>query len=38
MKMKSDNKIVRILRLLFNLKLRYIGTMAAASMITALAK
>jgi hypothetical protein len=38
MKMKSDNKTVRILRLLFNLKLRYIGTMAAANMITALAK
>jgi len=29
---------VRILRLLFNLKLRYMGIMAAANMITALAR
>jgi hypothetical protein len=38
MRMKSDNKTVRILRLLLNLKLRYTGTMAAANMITPLAK
>jgi hypothetical protein len=38
MKMKSDNKTVRILRLLFNLKLRYSGIIAAANMIAALTK
>lgn len=36
--MKTANKTVRILKLLFNLKLRYIGTMAAANMRTALPK
>lgn len=36
--MKTANKTVRILRLLFNFKLRYIGTIAAANIITALLK
>jgi len=36
--MKTANKTVRILRLLFNFKLRYIGTIAAANIMTALLK
>ena len=36
--MKTANKIVRTLRLLFNLKLRYNGIRAAAKMIIPLAK